>query len=175
MLLGTSLVGCGEDDSTALPTQSAGETSSESASSSSEESADLPDWAPQILTDDEGSVTGLDVSDIAPLSDELLVEEVITGDGPPVEAGQDITANYFGQVPDADEPFDESYSGSPFTAPIGVGRLIQGWDEGLVGIPVGSRVIMSIPSDQAYGDAGAPPDIPGGATLFFVVDIIDAA
>ncbi len=176
VLIGALLVGCGEDSGQDASSETTGETSTESQETGSEETAgDLPDWAPEILTDDSGDVTGLDVSDIAPLSDELLVEEVTTGDGPPVEAGQSITADYFGQLPDADEPFDESFSGSPFTATIGAGQLIQGWDEGLVGVPVGSRVIMSIPSDLAYGDAGSPPTIPGGATLFFVVDIIDAA
>ncbi|MGA8847776.1 MAG: FKBP-type peptidyl-prolyl cis-trans isomerase [Nocardioides sp.] len=176
LLLGTSLAACGNESDTDAGSTTGGDTPSATASGSTEESSsDLPDWAPEILTDDDGAVTGLDVSDIAPVSDELLVEEVTTGDGAPVEAGQSITANYFGQLTDADEPFDESFSGSPFTAPIGVGSLIPGWDEGLVGVPVGSRVIMSIPPDLAYGDQGAGDAIPPGSTLFFVVDIIEAA
>lgn len=162
-LLAVLLVGCGSDDVSV-----ASDPAAEGAA------AELPSWAPQITTDADDSVTGLDFSDIDPLSDELRVANVVTGDGPPVEAGQSITANYFGQLPDADAPFDESFSGSPFTAPIGAGQLIQGWDEGLVGVPVGSRVVMSIPSDLGYGDAGSPPAIPGGATLFFVIDILDA-
>ena len=120
-----------------------------------------------------GRHRGVEAALIARAADSLKL--LTPRDGPPVEAGQSITANYFGQLPDSDEPFEESFSGSPFTAQIGVGQLIQGWDEGLIGIPVGSRVIMSIPSDQAYGDAGSPPDIPGGAALFFVIDIVDAA
>ncbi len=176
MLIGALLVGCGqENDSDATPEAGSESTSAESGEGTDSTAGELPDWAPEILTNDEGDVVGLDTTDIDPLSDELLIEEVTTGDGPPLEAGQTITADYFGQVPDADEPFDESFSSSPFSAPIGVGSLIQGWDQGLVGIPVGSRVIMSIPSDLAYGEAGSPPAIPGGATLFFVVDIIDAA
>ena len=91
----------------------------------------------------------------------------------PVEQGQTITADYFGQLADQDAPFDESYSGEPFQAPIGVGSLIPGWDQGLVGVPVGSRLVMSIPADLGYGESGSGP-IPGGATLYFVIDIIDA-
>lgn len=176
VLTGALLVGCGDDSSSASidAAEGAGSTSeADAADEGSETSGELPSWAPEVITEGD-DVVALDTSDIDPLSDDLLVAEVITGDGPPVEVGQTITADYFGQVPEADEPFDESYSGSPFQAPIGVGSLIQGWDEGLIGVPVGSRVVMSIPSDQAYGEAGSPPAIPGGATLFFVVDIIDA-
>ncbi len=165
VLLSALLVGCGGED--------ADQVAADASASASATAGALPSWAPQIITDDEDRVTGLDFSDIDPLSDELLVEQVKTGDGPAVEAGQSITANYFGQVSDSDEPFDESFSSSPFTAPIGTGNLIPGWDQGLVGVPVGSRVVMSIPPDLGYGDAGSGP-IPGGSTLFFVIDIIDA-
>ncbi len=178
VLTGALLVGCGEDSSPASIDAAEGAGSSAETGAAEEggsaTNGELPSWAPEVVTEGD-DVVALDVSDIDPLSDELLVHEVVTGDGPPVEVGQTITADYFGQVPDADEPFDESFSGSPFQAPIGVGSLIQGWDEGLIGVPVGSRVVMSIPSDQAYGEAGSPPAIPGGATLFFVVDIIDAS
>ena len=177
VLAGALLVGCGDDNSAAsidaAEKPETAESGASSGTSSGTVSGDLPSWAPEIITEGD-DVVGLDDSDVDPLSDELLIAEVITGDGPPVEVGQTITADYFGQVPESDAPFDESFSGSPFQAPIGVGSLIQGWDEGLIGVPVGSRVIMSIPSDQAYGDAGSPPVIPGGATLYFVVDIIDA-
>ena len=173
LLAGALLVGCGEEnDPEAADDPVVAETQTDGAGSDASP-GELPDWAPEILTDGD-DVTGLDFTDIAPLSDELLVEEVVTGDGPPVEQGQTITADYFGQLPDADAPFDESFSKEPFSAPIGVGSLIAGWDQGLVGVPVGSRVVMSIPSDLGYGDAGAGADIPGGATLFFVIDIIDA-
>ncbi len=164
VLLSSLLVGCG-DETDDQPAADAAPSAS---------SGDLPSWAPQIITDADDDVTGLDFADIDPLSDELLIEEVVTGDGPPVEAGQTITADYFGQVSTADTPFDESFSTSPFEAPIGEGSLIPGWDEGLVGVPVGSRVVMSIPPDLAYGDADNGP-IPGGSTLFFVIDIIDAS
>ena len=135
--------------------------------------AALPEWAPEIVTDGEDKVTGLDFTDTPEPTDELLVATVREGDGPPVEVGQTITANYFGSVYGSDTPFDESFSSQPFSAPIGVGSLIQGWDQKIPGTPVGSRIIMSIPPELAYGDADQP-GIPGGSTLYFVIDVVDA-
>jgi peptidylprolyl isomerase len=162
------LAGCSDDS------DSGTSTAKDPAPTAAGEPGALPDWAPKVITDEDNDVTGLDFSGVGEPSDELQVAEVSTGDGAPVEKGQTITADYFGQVADQDEPFDESYSGEPFEAPIGVGSLIPGWDQGLVGVPVGSRVVMSIPPDLGYGEAGSGP-IPGGATLYFVIDIIDAA
>ena len=170
-LLGVLLVGCGDSDSGGSSAEDPAPTSN---TPDAPESAAVPDWAPKVITDANNDVTGLDFSGVGEPSGELQVAEVTTGTGAPVEQGQTITADYFGQVADADEPFDESYSGEPFQAPIGVGSLIPGWDQGLVGVPVGSRVVMSIPPDLGYGEGGSGP-IPGGATLYFVVDIIDAA
>ncbi len=191
LLVGALLVGCSEENDTNLANDPAGESSESTgeteptpepeadpaetapAETAPETAGELPSWAPEILTEGD-DVVGLDFSDIDPLSDELLIEQVTTGDGPPLEVGQTITADYFGQISDEPAPFDESFSSSPFTSPIGVGGLIPGWDQGLIGVPVGSRVVMSVPPDLGYGDADNGP-IPGGSTLFFVIDIIDAA
>jgi peptidylprolyl isomerase len=70
--------------------------------------------------------------------------------------------------------FDNSYDrGSSISFGIGVGQVISGWDEGLVGQQVGSRVLLSIPSHLGYGDRGVPQaGIKGGDTLVFVVDVV---
>ncbi len=87
-----------------------------------------------------------------------------------------IVANYLGQVFDAKKPFDESYSGEPVAFPIGLGNVIKGWDQALVGQTVGSRVILAIPAKLGYGTKGSPQaGIEGGDTLYFVVDILAAA
>jgi peptidylprolyl isomerase len=167
-VLGLSLAACGDDADS-----DEGTAKDPAPTSASAEAGALPDWAPKIITDDDDNVTGLDFSDVGEPSDELQVAQVTTGTGAPVEQGQTITADYFGQLADQTEPFDESFSGEPFQAPIGVGSLIPGWDQTIVGVPVGSRLVMSIPPDLGYGESGSGP-IPGGATLYFVVDIIDA-
>jgi peptidylprolyl isomerase len=169
-LLGLSLTACGDDADSDADT--ATDSTSADASDSAAASA-LPEWAPKIITDEDDNVTGLDFSAVGEPSAELQIAQVTTGTGAPVEAGQTITADYFGQLADQEEPFDESFSSAPFEAPIGVGSLIPGWDQGLVGVPVGSRVIMSIPPDLGYGNDGSG-SIPPGATLYFVVDIIEA-
>lgn len=172
-VLGLSLTACGDDDSGDDSAKDPAPTSAAASDPGAAEPGALPDWAPKIITDDGDDVTGLDFSAVGEPSDQLEIAQVTTGTGPAVEAGQTITADYFGQLADQPEPFDESFSSEPFQAPIGVGSLIPGWDQGLVGVPVGSRVVMSIPPDLGYGEGGSG-SIPGGATLYFVVDIIDA-
>ena len=104
---------------------------------------------------------------------ELEVQVLSRGDGDLVEAGQDIEVNYLGQSWGG-RVFDSSYDrGESISFPIGVGAVIAGWDEGLVGQQVGSRVLLSIPSHLGYGDRGVPQaGIRGGDTLVFVVDIL---
>ena len=106
-------------------------------------------------------------------SGELEVVVLSRGDGALVEAGQDIEVHYLGQSWQGGV-FDNSFDrGSSISFPIGVGAVIAGWDEGLVGQQVGSRVLLSIPSHLGYGDRGVPQaGIKGGDTLVFVVDIL---
>ena len=113
-------------------------------------------------------------------SDELVVEVLSEGDGAEVAAGDFLLADYLGQTwePGEDgEPnvFDNSYDrGQPAGFGIGAGAVIPGWDEGLVGQKVGSRVLLVIPPDQGYGEQGTPDgSIPPDSTLVFVVDIVD--
>jgi len=108
--------------------------------------------------------------------DELGVYPIIKGDGDVVKSGQTITVEYVGQLyPDGDV-FDESWSkDEPVSFSVGTGGLIEGWDQGLVGQTVGSRVILVIPSDLGYGEAGSGDDIPPNADLIFVIDILQAS
>jgi peptidylprolyl isomerase len=84
-----------------------------------------------------------------------------------------LLADYTGVLWDSGEEFDSSWSrGEPAAFGIGVEAVIPGWDSGLVGQRVGGRVLLVIPPDLGYGDEGSG-EIPGGATLVFVVDIRD--
>ncbi len=104
----------------------------------------------------------------------LVVETVVEGDGQTVESGDLLLADYTGLLWDNGEEFDSSWSrGEPAAFGIGVGQVIAGWDQGLVGQAVGSRVLLVIPPDLGYGEDGSPVGIPCGATLLFVVDIRD--
>jgi FKBP-type peptidyl-prolyl cis-trans isomerase len=93
-----------------------------------------------------------------------------------VKKGQTLTVNYFGEVYDAKAPFDESYSKTPASFPIGTNGVIPGWDKTLVGATVGSRMILAIPPAEGYGKDGNPSaGIKGTDTLYFVVDILAAS
>ncbi len=138
-----------------------------------------PADAPKVETEggDDGKVTGLDFSS-APKKQptELKVIPLIEGTGPKVEENANVTVNYFGAVwGKGDKPFDSSFErGQPASFQLSKGSLIDGWVKGLVGVKQGSRVMLVIPSDLGYGDAGQPPSIPGGATLVFVIDVLSA-
>ncbi|CAN5387755.1 hypothetical protein BH11ACT8_BH11ACT8_14070 [soil metagenome] len=105
---------------------------------------------------------------------ELHVHPLVEGKGADVEKDDLIVVNYLGQVYDGAKPFDESYSKSPFTTVIGQGAVVKGWDQGLVGVPVGSRVMLEIPPALGYGKDGQGDSIPGGSTLYFVIDVLAA-
>ena len=82
-----------------------------------------------------------------------------------------MTFDYIGEVYKAQKPFDESYSGEPLTFAVGAGSLIPAWDEGLIGIKEGSRVMIISPPDKGYGDQGSG-NIPPKSTLVFVLDVL---
>ncbi|SBT54098.1 FKBP-type peptidyl-prolyl cis-trans isomerase [Micromonospora narathiwatensis] len=103
----------------------------------------------------------------------LNVTTLIKGTGPAVKAGQQITTNYVGVFYKDGKEFDSSWDrGQPATFGIGVGQVIPGWDQGLVGVPVGSRVQLDIPGELAYGNESVNGR-PGGP-LRFVVDVLAA-
>lgn len=127
-----------------------------------------------VVTLAENGEPSIEIPADAVEPEELVVQPLIEGDGPAIEAGQTVTFHYSGWLWDG-TPFDSSWSnGSPFVSPVGVGQLIEGWDAGLIGHTVGSQLLLVVPSDQGYGDNGSGT-IPGGATLIFVVDVLDIA
>ncbi len=100
----------------------------------------------------------------------LAVTTLIEGKGAAVQAGQTISVNYVGVSYRTGEEFDSSWSRSqPYEFPLGGGEVIKGWDQGLVGVKVGSRVQLDIPADLAYGETGQQP-----GPLRFIVDVLSA-
>lgn len=102
---------------------------------------------------------------------------VIVGKGAKVQKGQTLVVQYEGLLWRTGQVFDSSFSKSKslFATRIGVGSVVPGWDEGLVGQTVGSRVLLVVPPDKGYGPQGQPDaGIQGTDTMVFVVDILDA-
>ncbi|XP_064623677.1 peptidyl-prolyl cis-trans isomerase FKBP2-like [Lineus longissimus] len=86
--------------------------------------------------------------------------------------GDVLKMHYTGKLEDGTE-FDSSIPrGEPFVFTLGAGQVIKGWDQGLLNMCEGEKRKLVIPSDLGYGDRGAPPKIPGGATLVFEVELI---
>jgi len=105
---------------------------------------------------------------------ELVIVDEIVGDGAEASAGQTVVAHYVGVAFSTGEEFDSSWNrGDPLAFPLGAGRVIKGWDQGLVGMKVGGRRRLVIPPDLGYGDRGAGAAIAPGETLIFVVDHVD--
>ena len=103
----------------------------------------------------------------------LIVQPLIKGAGPAIKAGQNIKVNYTGVLWKDGKKFDASADhGSSFDTQIGAGKVITGWDKGLVGQTVGSRVLLIVPPAEGYGAKGSPPLIGPKDTLVFVVDIL---
>ena len=107
---------------------------------------------------------------------DLLVQDLVVGDGTEATAGRTVSAHYVGVAWSTGEEFDASWDrGAPLRFQVGVGQVIQGWDQGLLGMKVGGRRKITIPPHLGYGDRGAGGAIKGGETLIFVVDLEDVA
>lgn len=107
-----------------------------------------------------------------PAPTELVVKDLIEGDGPEAAAGDVVDVHYVGVSHSTGEQFDASWDrGEPLRFQLGVGQVISGWDQGVQGMKVGGRRHLEIPADLAYGSRGAPPVIAPNETLIFVCDL----
>jgi peptidylprolyl isomerase/FKBP-type peptidyl-prolyl cis-trans isomerase FkpA len=99
------------------------------------------------------------------------IEELVKGTGPEAVRGKTVEVHYTGWLTDGTR-FDSSVGGAPFSFSLGAGEVIEGWDRGVAGMKVGGKRKLTLPPELGYGAAGAPPDIPGNATLVFEVELL---
>jgi len=104
---------------------------------------------------------------------ELVIEDIVVGDGAEAKAGDTVSTHYVGVAFSTGEEFDASWNrGTPLDFTVGIGQVIQGWDQGLLGMKVGGRRRLEIPAHMAYGDRGAGSAVAPGESLIFVVDLL---
>jgi FKBP-type peptidyl-prolyl cis-trans isomerase len=105
--------------------------------------------------------------------DKFAYKDLVEGTGPIAKSGDEVTVQYVGVGFDSEKEFDASWGGEPFSFPLGGGKVIQGWDQGVEGMKVGGRRELVIPGSLAYGPAGSPPKIGPDETLIFVIDLLE--
>ncbi len=101
----------------------------------------------------------------------LRITELLIGNGETALEGKNVSVNYKGTLENGKE-FDSSYGRAPFTFPLGAGKVIKGWDEGVAGMKVGGKRELTIPPSLGYGERGAGGVIPPNATLIFEVELL---
>jgi FKBP-type peptidyl-prolyl cis-trans isomerase len=107
------------------------------------------------------------------MTQDLVIEVLRPGNGAEAKAGDNVVVHYVGTLTDG-KKFDSSRDrGQGFPFPLGGGRVIKGWDQGVAGMKVGELRKLTIPPHLAYGDKGFPGAIPPGATLVFEVELLE--
>ena len=167
-----SLRGDGDDEETASTDTDTTETTLEASSTTV-----APEPATPLTCDPpSGENTDMDTKPTptvpsAPAT-ELTCQDLVVGDGEEVVNSNDtVTVHYVGVAQSNGTEFDTSWGGDPAT--FALTGVISGWTEGIPGMKVGGRRLLTIPGDKAYGPAGNPPDIGPNDTLVFIVDLLE--
>ncbi|MBY0310014.1 FKBP-type peptidyl-prolyl cis-trans isomerase [Patescibacteria group bacterium] len=104
--------------------------------------------------------------------EKLVIEDITVGTGEEVVVGNTVAVHYVGRLQSGEE-FDNSQKrGEPFTFTVGEGRVIAGWEQGLVGMKVGGKRILVIPAELGYGNRAVGP-IPANSTLVFSIELLE--
>ena len=147
------IAACGGDDS----------TSTTDAPSSTEASA---------ISDPADLIDEPTVSLPSEIPTELVITDITEGEGEAAVEGSTVYVYYVGVLSENGKRFDGNFGSDPYAVTLGVGAVIDGWDQGLIGIKAGGRRQLDIPADLAYGSAGSGDAIPPDSAISFVVDVV---
>jgi FKBP-type peptidyl-prolyl cis-trans isomerase len=107
-----------------------------------------------------------------PSGPHVTIEDVRLGDGAALETGETVTVHYVAKVRGGPVYSETRKLGQPFTFVVGKGQVLPGWEQGVRGMRQGGLRRLTIPPELAYGDRGAPPLIPPGATLEVEIELL---
>ncbi len=130
-----------------------------------------------IIVGKEGNINSnreralFEASDGKSSLNKLVIEDIKEGTGEPAKVGDIVTVHYVGTLQDGTEFDNSKKRGETFAFTIGEGRVIKGWEEGLVGMKVGGQRVLVIPPEKAYGSQSVGGVIPPNSTLIFVIDL----
>jgi peptidylprolyl isomerase len=186
-LLALTAAGCGDSSSPGAADQaisaSPADTADTTATTASTASTET---APEATVDTSGKGAVLPISSDLKKKPaipkpkgtppkKLVVKDIVVGKGAVAKSGSAIEVKYVGVSFSTGKQFDASWDrGDNFPFTLGQGNVIQGWDQGVVGMKVGGRRELVIPADLAYGPQGSPPAIGPDETLVFVIDLVKA-
>jgi FKBP-type peptidyl-prolyl cis-trans isomerase len=114
----------------------------------------------------------LEASDTSGNIKKLVIDDIMIGSGEEVKTGDTVAVHYIGTLQNGLEFDNSNKRGEPFSFTVGQGRVIKGWEEGLIGMKVGGKRILVIPPALAYGDKAIGP-IPPNSTLVFAIELIE--
>lgn len=165
-----ALVGCGSTDASLVSNDPTPTSVVETESTTPDTSGD------EAATDDSRAQKPTVEVPAGDAPTELVIDDVVDGTGKEAATGDYLVMHYVGVRHSDGGQFDASWDrGQTFSFTLGEGRVIQGWDQGIVGMKVGGRRLLSIPADLAYGDQARGEDIPANSALVFVVDLVAVA
>jgi cyclophilin family peptidyl-prolyl cis-trans isomerase/FKBP-type peptidyl-prolyl cis-trans isomerase len=169
------LAACGDDENlepvldTSVTDPPAASSSDASTSDASTSDASSSSSTPTASTSPEKP----EVSIPAEQPTELVITDLVEGEGEPAKEGDTVTVHYVGVLSEDGTEFDNSWDrGQPYPVTLGTGSVIQGWEDGLIGVKAGGRRQLDIPAELAYGESGSGSVIPPGAALSFVIDVV---
>jgi len=162
LLLAIAIGACGDDDGGESAAEPAPPKTSEEPSPSAQREALKDTSTKPVIPKPSGSPPR-----------RLEKQDIVKGKGPAAKAGDTLTVQYVGVAFSTGDEFDASWDrGQPFDVPLGAGRVIEGWDKGLVGMRKGGRRMLTVPPELAYGPEGYPPTIAPNETLIFAIDLV---
>jgi FKBP-type peptidyl-prolyl cis-trans isomerase len=153
------------------------ETSFLTLSDATNQTAQLPNSGIIVVGDgedvnNERKNALLDAVDESGNLKKLVIDDILVGTGDEVKDGDTVVVHYIGTLQSGQEFDNSKKRGEPFSFTLGEGKVIKGWEQGLIGMKVGGNRILVIPPELAYGDRGIGP-IPADSTLVFAIELLE--